>query len=46
MAPYRLAGVPAADHIFEVPPSAPQSATETLALITRTVAQWLADLAL
>jgi predicted alpha/beta-hydrolase family hydrolase len=43
---WRLAGVPAADHCFEVPASAPQSATEVLALITGTVTDWLADLAL
>lgn len=43
---WRLADVPAADHVFAAPASAPLPATETLTLITRTVTTWLAGLAL
>ncbi|MGW3046088.1 alpha/beta hydrolase family protein [Kitasatospora sp. NPDC001159] len=43
---WQLAGVPAADHVFAVSAPAAQPAARTLALITRTVTHWLADLAL
>ncbi|MCC9309868.1 hydrolase [Kitasatospora sp. RB6PN24] len=42
----RLAEVPASDHVFAVPGSAPLPTAETLALITGTVADWLAALVL